>query len=512
MKVFFRVDSSIELGTGHVRRCLTIAKGLKDLGVQDVVFICSRLEGNIIDDLTNHSFEVRIIESNPEFNLEDVQQYRVPEIEILSKVQVVDAEQTIKLLNNEHPDILIADSYLFAETWENILRPYVKSLVVIDDLANRLHNCDTIIDNNFSDNNKAYDLLAPSGCSKLCGTKYVLLNQDFLRVLNKRKPIVSINRILVFFSGSTDLHPLTISVVNKLQSIEPDNLHIDVVVGGNAEDVSRVAKNITRPNTTVTGLVPNFAQLVENANLTIGAGGITNWERCYLGLPAIVVAIAKNQVPSSSALSRNKFINYVGELSEETPLKIEELVRKFINDTDLLNKQSILCQKLVDGKGLRRILISLLPKSYFSFSLREATIDDVDMYFDWVNDPEVRKSALNPAIIAIEHHIKWFNKQITSNEAFMYVYECDGVAIGQTRFNIIDGIAYIDYSIDEFARGKGIGYCMLQEAIKRFFNMNNVLIVAEVKKTNSASISIFEKLHFDKFLETDTTFSFQKNK
>ena len=510
MKVFFRVDSSIELGTGHVKRCLTIAKGLKDLGVIDLVFICSRLEGNIIDDLSNHSFEVRIIEINPKFNLKDVQQYRVPEIDILSQVQVVDAEQTVKFLINENPDILIADSYMIAETWENIVRPYVKSLVVIDDLANRLHNCDILIDNNFSDNTQAYDLLVPSECRKLCGTKYVLLNRDFLNISNKRNPIVSINKILVFFSGSTELHPLTISVVNKLQSIEPDNLHIDVVVGGNAEDVRRVSKNITRPNTTVSGSVPNFAKLMKNANLAIGSGGITNWERCYLGLPAIVVAIAENQVPSSSALSRNKYINYVGELSEETPSKIEELVRQFINDTDLLNKQSLLCQKLVDGKGLRRVLISLLPKSYFSFSLREATSNDVDLYFNWVIDPEVRKSALNISLIKFENHIQWFNKQVISNDAFMYVYECDGLAIGQTRFNIIDGVAYIDYSIDALARGKGIGYCMLEEAIKRFSNMNNVLIVAEVKKANPASISIFEKLHFDKFLETDTTFSFQK--
>jgi RimJ/RimL family protein N-acetyltransferase len=134
----------------------------------------------------------------------------------------------------------------------------------------------------------------------------------------------------------------------------------------------------------------------------------------------------------------------------------------------------------------------------------------VDLYFDWVNDPEVRKSALNPSLIKFEDHFQWFNKQVISNDAFMYVYECDGVAIGQTRFNIIDGVAYIDYSIDILARGKGIGYCMLEDAIKRFSNMNNVLIVAEVKKVNPASISIFKKLHFDKFLETDTTFSFQK--
>jgi RimJ/RimL family protein N-acetyltransferase len=199
----------------------------------------------------------------------------------------------------------------------------------------------------------------------------------------------------------------------------------------------------------------------------------------------------------------------VGELSEETPLKIEELVSQLINNTVLLNRQSMLCQKLVDGKGLRRVLISLLPKSYFSFSLREATIDDVDMYFEWVNDPEVRKNALNPAIITIEHHVKWFNKQINSNEAFMYVYECDGLAIGQTRFNIIDGIAYIDYSIDEFARGKGFGYSMLYESIKRFSNLNNILIEAIVKKENIASISVFKKLQFQQFSETETTIFFR---
>jgi RimJ/RimL family protein N-acetyltransferase len=349
-----------------------------------------------------------------------------------------------------------------------------------------------------------------SKCRKLCGTKYVLLNQDFLSVSNTRNPIVHVTKLLVFFSGSVELNPLAVSVVNKLTSIDPDTIHIDVVVGGDNEEVIEVTNNITRPNTTVSGPVPNFVQLMKNANLAIGAGGITNWERCYLGLPAIVVAIAKNQVPSCNALSLDKYINYVGELTDETPAKIEDLVRQFINNTVLLNRQSIFCQKLVDGKGLRRVLISLLPKSYFTFILRVANSNDVDLYFDWVNDPEVRKSALNPSLIKFENHIQWFNKQVISNDAFMYVYECDGLAIGQTRFNIIDGVAYIDYSIDAFARGKGIGYNMLEEAIKQFSNMNKVLILAEVKKQNPASISIFKKLHFKKFLETDTTFSFKK--
>jgi UDP-2,4-diacetamido-2,4,6-trideoxy-beta-L-altropyranose hydrolase len=510
MKVFFRVDSSNEVGTGHVRRCLTIAKGLKAIGVKDVVFICSRLDGNIIDDISNHSFEVRIIARSSEFNLKDVQQYRVPEINRLYQVQVEDAEQTVAVLKNEQPNILLIDSYLIAETWENIVRPYVKSLVVIDDLANRFHNCDIIIDNNFSDILDRYDLLVPSQCRKLCGTKYVLLNQDFLSVSNTRESIVNITKILIFFSGSVELNPFAVSVVNKLTSVNPDSIHIDVVVGGDNEDVIEVTNSITRPNTTAFGSVPNFVQLMKNANLAIGAGGITNWERCYLGLPAIVVAIAKNQVPSSSSLSKGDYINYVGELSDESPAKIEEIVHHFINNTVLLNRQSKLCQKLVDGKGLNRVLISLLPKSYFSFSLREATSDDVDLYFDWVNDPEVRRSALNTSLITFVNHVQWFNKQIISNDAFMFVYECDGVAIGQTRFNIIDGIAYIDYSIDALARGKGIGYCMLKDAIKRFSDFNNILIVAEVKKENPASISIFEKLHFEKFLETDTTFSFQK--
>lgn len=486
---------------------MTIAEGLKKIGVQYIVFVCSPLEGNIIDEIVESSFEVRVMGRKPDFQLKDVQQNRIPEWKTLAIEQVDDAKETIKLLNNEYPDILIADSYLFAETWQNMIRPYVNSITIIDDLANRIHNCDTLIDINFRDTQNVYDTLVSNVTKKLCGTKYVLLNQVFLAISTKREPIKDIKRILVFFSGSIELHSLTVSVVNRLSSLK-SSIHIDVVVGGNEAQVEKVRKAITRPNTIVYGPIPSMVELMKKADLAIGAGGITTWERCYLGLPTIVVAIAQNQAFSSEALRRHQYINYTGKLSDQTISDIEVLCHHLSGNVDELNKQSALCMKLVDGKGLDRILLSLLPKSFFSFSLRSATTDDMLTYFEWVNDPVVRASALQTDPIRLENHIVWYNHQINSGDSYLYVYEYNRIPVGQVRFNISNGIAFIDYSIDELVRGKGIGFEMLSTAVKKFRASNREQINAIVKKTNHSSLAIFKKMQFIQISDTETTITF----
>jgi UDP-2,4-diacetamido-2,4,6-trideoxy-beta-L-altropyranose hydrolase len=507
MKIVFRVDSSNTIGTGHVRRCLILAEGLRNIGIKDIFFICSPLEGNIIEEIIRSSFEARLMEWKPDFQLKDVQQNRIPESDTLVRVQVDDAKETIRLLSNEYPNILIADSYLIAETWQNIVKPYVGSVVILDDLANRIHNCDTLIDVNFRDAKNVYDSILPAVTKKLCGTKYVLLSQMFHTHFSNRKPIESINRILVFFSGSVELHHLTVSVVNRLVSLK-ENIHIDVVVGGNEAQVEDVRKAIIRTNTFVSGPISSLVEYMKNADLAIGAGGVTTWERCYLGLPSIVVAIAKNQISSIEALSQWQYINYVGELSDKTPFDIEELCHQLSHDIDKLNTQTALCQKLVDGKGLDRILMSLLPKSYFSFNLRPATINDMHTYFEWVNDPTVRVSALQTEPIKFHDHVVWFNNQINSANSHLYVYECNGIPVGQVRFNISNGIAYIDYSIDELVRGKGIGYEMLAAAVERFKVSNQEQIHAVVKKTNLSSLAVFRKMQFKQISDTEKTISF----
>ena len=151
---FIRCDSGFEIGIGHVMRCFSLAETLTDMKC-NVSFICKEYEGNIIDFLVGK--EIKVFKINDENNV----------IDILKKN-----------LNSS----LIIDNYEIDEKIEKMIRPYVKEIIVIDDLANRKHDCDLLLDQSFFINNSdRYNEFVPEYCMKLFGPEYALLRREFLK-------------------------------------------------------------------------------------------------------------------------------------------------------------------------------------------------------------------------------------------------------------------------------------------------------------------------------------------
>jgi UDP-2,4-diacetamido-2,4,6-trideoxy-beta-L-altropyranose hydrolase len=314
--IAFRTDASIQIGTGHFMRCLTLAEALKSQGAY-IRFVSRNLPEHL---------QIMLAEKNMEFSSLGIDVTQSPDGERaqtgwLGVNQLQDATDTIQALSDRAWDILIVDHYQFNATWEQLLRPYAHKLMVIDDLANRSHDCDLLLDQNYyRDLDQRYQGLVQEQCVMLLGPSYVLLRPEFAearRMLRSRDG--KIRRILVFFGGS-DPYNQTLKAVTALKLLDRPDIKIDVVVGlanPNQNSVKTLCDEI--PNATFHCQVSNMAELIQNADLGIGAGGSAMWERCCLGLPTITVIFAENQKRTTEDVAEIGAIEYLGGAEQLSP-------------------------------------------------------------------------------------------------------------------------------------------------------------------------------------------------
>lgn len=129
--------------------------------------------------------------------------------------------------------------------------------------------------------------------------------------------------------------------------------------------------------------------------------------------------------------------------------------------------------------------------------IRKANINDLNLYFEWTNDSEVRNKSFHSDKITFENHSIWFNKKINDESTQMYVFEYNKNPCGQVRIGIENSTSIIGISIDSKYRGKGLGKTMLEMASREFFKKYNFPIFAYIKTDNIASVKIFEKAGFN---------------
>lgn len=348
MKVVFRVDASARMGIGHLMRCLTLAESLRKRNVQ-IRFVCREHTGNLITLLQQKAMPVTVLPAPAVSDTASGENYAA----WLGVTQAEDAEQTIKALSGEKPHWLVVDHYGLDVEWEQRLRPHTNRLMVIDDLANRHHDCDVLLDQNYSaEGERRYAGLVPDTCKLLVGPRYALLRPEYAayrKTLRTREGQVA--RVLVFFGGS-DPQNMTGVALEALSHTELHHLGVDVVIGANnPHREALVKKTAEMAQATIYGLRPHLADLMAQADLAIGAGGATTWERLCLGLPSLVVSIAENQVPSCAALHYSRLIDYLGYQDDVDAAGVSNEIIHMIGNPGRLVAMSLAGQALVGGCG-----------------------------------------------------------------------------------------------------------------------------------------------------------------
>jgi UDP-2,4-diacetamido-2,4,6-trideoxy-beta-L-altropyranose hydrolase len=209
MHIIFRTDSSQEIGSGHVMRCLTLAEELHRKGAK-IEFIVRNHKGNINEHIKNKGFEIQLLPSIAETKL---QQGLIGYEKWLGIKQEIDADETIQILKNRQASWLIIDHYALDCNWEERARVYAEKIMVIDDLADRKHDCDLLLDQNYIHNQRRYDNLVSTGVTKLLGPKYALIRRGFIENRKNRvHSIGSLKNVFIFFGGA-DLDNLTLAAI-----------------------------------------------------------------------------------------------------------------------------------------------------------------------------------------------------------------------------------------------------------------------------------------------------------
>lgn len=359
MQIAFRTDASIEIGTGHVMRCLTLAAALRERGAE-CVFLCRRHPGHMLDHIAEQGHTALALPDR-----DGGAQANRPEDPAhaawLGTGWAEDAQDSLSALaaeGNGHPvDWLIVDHYALDVRWEAALRPACPRLMVIDDLADRRHDCDLLLDQSLGREAGDYAGLLPAAATTLLGPDYALLRPEFARMRAEslaRRAKPTLERVLVTMGG-VDKDDATSRVLDALDGAGlPVDVTITVVMGQHAPWLAEVrarAQRMRNPTEVLTG-VRDMARLMAESDLAIGAGGATTWERCSLGVPAVQVALAANQREINEAIGASNAAipcDVSGITSAITDLLRDPFLSK------RLAEMSRFAAQVTDGQGVERV-------------------------------------------------------------------------------------------------------------------------------------------------------------
>lgn len=341
MRVIFRCDASVSIGYGHVMRCLTLADKMHE-GGWVCSFCVSRETLEAMSFLEGRGFPLHVFENDSD-----------------------DLAHLNNLLVAEKADLLIIDHYGRDVEFESAMRKSVPLIVVIDDLADRHHDCDILIDQTFGRSADDYKSLTPHNCKILTGTDYAMLAPQYMelrqKALEKRQENGEVENILVSLGG-TNLHNCTDFVLTALEECKGKSLSIDVVLGASAQNLEDIKEHIQNINNA--GLhqvklhisINNMHELMLKADLAIGAGGTTSWERCCLGLPTIVIELADNQKLAIKKLEEQGAIINLGHHNNISAEQMKESILLFLKNKKLLLSMSRKASTICDGIGTNYIL------------------------------------------------------------------------------------------------------------------------------------------------------------
>lgn len=349
MQIAIRTDASFAIGSGHIMRCLTLAEQLRKKAV-NVLFICRELAGNLNNFIADRGFDLYILPPPHEGISQELNwNYHASWLEVPWEQ---DADETVAYLQKHgNIDCLIVDHYAIEKNWEQRQRRFVQRIMVIDDLADRAHDCDLLFDQNLAEYpEEKYQGLLPNHCIQLIGPKYALLRQEFIEIRKHlRHRDGSIQRVVLYFGGA-DLYDLASKVLEAIWIMNIPQVQFDVVAGGQNSHAEKVQELCSQmPNTRYYCQVSNMSELMTGADLAIGGAGGTTWERCFLGLPAIIFSMADNQTANAELISRRGAACYMGRGDSFDCGKFIAIFQSLLRQPEYVMKMSRSAADIIDG-------------------------------------------------------------------------------------------------------------------------------------------------------------------
>jgi UDP-2,4-diacetamido-2,4,6-trideoxy-beta-L-altropyranose hydrolase/UDP-4-amino-4,6-dideoxy-N-acetyl-beta-L-altrosamine N-acetyltransferase len=482
-------------------RCVTLADGLSRLGY-GVRFVCKDHPSNLISYLRNRGYIVYVIPICNETKSDDLLKHSG----WLGGTQDDDAQKTMEAVKSLEIEWMIIDHYSIDERWHQKVRKIAKRILVIDDLADRKHDCDLLLDQNPGAAKELYRDLVPENCTLLLGPKYALLRPEFAKwrgvSLERRRNSSFVQNVIVSFGG-VDLNNATSEVLNALQELPSlARAEVHVLLGSQSPHRSSVEaaaelcsnKVILHQNTSCT------AKLLSDADFAIGASGSSAYERCVLGVPTITYVIADNQIRVATVLENlgaTILINSISDLPDAVRTLEGSLLEYSHNSAFVL-----------DGEGLPRTLNSILPTSFsimthgvelLATSFPEISNEEIIESLRSRNHPYVRAKSLNNDPISLKDHVK-FVENLSSDLSRRYYHVSQyGQFVGVITFNDIDwirGSASFGVYANLFKKVSQAGEKLMTVADSVIVGLGLVRIHLVVGVWNTKAIRLYKKFGY----------------
>jgi UDP-2,4-diacetamido-2,4,6-trideoxy-beta-L-altropyranose hydrolase len=484
--IVFRADASREIGGGHIIRCLTLADKFEEAGF-DVAFVCCSESLAIVPRLDGR--------------------------EILQASGHVD--QDVQLMRNRWPlgvGVLIVDHYELDATFERACRGWTKRIVVIDDLADRPHDCDLLVDTTIGRSINDYRQWVHEAALVLVGPEFALLRPEYAaqrkRSSERRLNTMNPDRVMVAL-GLTDVGGKTIEIVDSLLDCA-QVAQIDAVVGNVAPsklDLQRRAAS--EPRLKVHVDISHLAEIMAYADLAIGGAGTTSWERCCLGLPSVTLVLADNQREIACQLHE---AGAAMMLPDDTPSeKVAEVCISMLSTPAALHQMCRAAMALVDGRGAERVSRTVMALFEDRVSraghlhLRPATMSDSQLVWQWRNDPLSQRASRNTDPVPWDQHERWFANVIADDDSIILLGLLRNVPAGIVRFQRLADQEYeVSINLAAEVRGKGVGTLLLAASCDALEHQRSISkIVAEIRIWNEVSLRVFEACQFKHIHQDD---------
>lgn len=464
-------------------RCITLAQGLRERGAR-VRFVCRHLPATLRGLVTGDGFELSMLAQR------STEPDELSHSGWLGVSQTEDAQHSLEALRDAHWDWLVVDHYALDARWQQALRSQCTRMLAIDDLADRNHDCDLLLDqNHYRDGASRYAERVAPHTRLLLGPRHALLRPEFAQVRQLVQRQGKLASCLVFFGGM-DRDKLTLRALRAIHASGLE-MRVDVVAGSGHPALAELSSYCDEKGYQLHVQTRDMARLMAQADLAIGAAGAVSWERCCTGLPSIAFAVARNQ----EQLLRDAAIDglllapqcEMSRFEDELASQLKALARQPL----LLQGLSERAMQLVDGRGLERVLLAM---SVHRVVMRRASIADSASLHAWRNHEDVRSWSRNKDPISRENHERWLSSVLSDPARVLLIGEIDGVPAGVVRFDFDEAKAEVSIYLVPGKHRPGTGTAVLAAAedwLRRHHPAIHA-IVAVVLSGNRRSMSLFE--------------------
>jgi UDP-2,4-diacetamido-2,4,6-trideoxy-beta-L-altropyranose hydrolase len=473
--LLLRADGGLQIGTGHLMRCLALAQAWQDSGGQAVLLTseeASGLDGRFLKERVR----VEWVAGQP----------ASPE----------DARQTADCARRLESDWIVLDGYRFPGRYQKLIKEAGFRLLALDDYGHaECYAADLVLNQNLHAEERLY-AHREAYTRLLLGPRFALLRREFVRRIGWRREIPEVARKILVTLGGSDPDNVTLRVVQALRQMRLEGLEAVILVGAaNPHRDELEAAVRSAPALRLQVNAPDMPELLAWADVAVAAGGTTTWELAFMGLPALILVLADNQRDVARGLEAAGVAGNLGCFESVTPEQIAGELSELLTDPHRRRQWSCKGQALVDGRGANWVVQRLSSRP---LHLRRVRPEDCRQVWEWSNDATVRAVSFCPQPIPWQGHVEWFRNKLADPRCLYFVASDEtGQPIGQARCDVTGEEGILSISLAAPFRGQGYGQALLRAAAREVFAVTGaVCLHAYVKPGNEVSARAFREAGF----------------